>query len=129
GDVRHRFAAGNHRRGRGGSHGARSTSRSGAVGSRDPEHTDPRLTHRSRNCSTTGVTSADQTSAAPSTSEGTQAVEAGRKPATSGADRQLTDQGRERKQQLVEAAMALFAERGYSATRIVDICERAGVAK
>ena len=25
--------------------------------------------------------------------------------------------------------MALFAERGYSATRIVDICERAGVAK
>lgn len=45
------------------------------------------------------------------------------------ADRQLTDQGRERKQQLVEAAMALFAERGYSATRIADICERAGVAK
>ena len=45
------------------------------------------------------------------------------------SDRQLTDQGRERKQQLVDAAMALFAERGYSATRIVDICERAGVAK
>lgn len=44
-------------------------------------------------------------------------------------DRPLTDQGRERKQQLVDAAMALFAERGYSATRIVDICERAGVAK
>jgi Transcriptional regulator len=44
-------------------------------------------------------------------------------------ERQLTDQGRERKQQLVDASMALFAERGYSATRIVDICERAGVAK
>ena len=75
------------------------------------------------------MTSADQTSAATSTSEGPQAVEAGRRSATSGTDRQLTDQGRERKQQLVEAAMALFAERGYSATRIVDICERAGVAK
>lgn len=45
------------------------------------------------------------------------------------ADRPLTEQGRERKQQLVEAAMALFAERGYSATRILDICDRAGVAK
>lgn len=44
-------------------------------------------------------------------------------------DRQLTDQGRERKQQLIEAAMSLFAERGYSATRILDICDRAGVAK
>ncbi len=43
--------------------------------------------------------------------------------------RQLTEQGRERKQQLVEAAIALFAERGYSATRILDICDRAGVAK
>lgn len=59
------------------------------------------------------MTSADEMRAAP----------------TSVADRQLTDQGRERKQQLVDAAMALFAERGYSATRIVDICERAGVAK
>ncbi len=43
--------------------------------------------------------------------------------------RQLTDQGRERKQQLMDAAMTLFAERGYASTRIVDICERAGVAK
>lgn len=59
------------------------------------------------------MTTADQTTG-----------EVGRAP-----DRRLTDQGRERKQQLVEAAMALFAERGYSATRIVDICERAGVAK
>lgn len=43
--------------------------------------------------------------------------------------RQLTEQGRERQQQLVDAAMALFSERGYAATRIRDICERAGVAK
>jgi AcrR family transcriptional regulator len=57
-------------------------------------------------------------------------------PATGAADgaradgeRRLTDQGRERKQQLVDAAMVLFAERGYAATRIRDICDRAGVAK
>jgi AcrR family transcriptional regulator len=50
-------------------------------------------------------------------------------PTHATADRQLTDQGRERKQQLVDAAVALFAERGYSATRILDICDRAGVAK
>lgn len=43
--------------------------------------------------------------------------------------RRLTEQGRERKQQLVDAAMALFAERGYGATRIRDICDGAGVAK
>ena len=48
--------------------------------------------------------------------------------ATTG-QRQLTEQGRERKRQLVDAAMVLFAERGYAATRISDICERAGVAK
>lgn len=46
-----------------------------------------------------------------------------------GNERQLTEQGRERKRQLVDAAVALFAERGYAATRISDICERAGVAK
>jgi len=50
-------------------------------------------------------------------------------PANAIADRQLTEQGRERKQQLVDAAIPLFAERGYSATRILDICDRAGVAK
>ena len=49
-------------------------------------------------------------------------------PATT-EDRRHTEQGRERKQQLVDAAMALFAERGYAATRIIDICEAAGVAK
>lgn len=40
-----------------------------------------------------------------------------------------TEHGIERKQQLVAAAEALFTERGYSATRISDICARAGVAK
>ena len=43
--------------------------------------------------------------------------------------RRLTTQGRERKVQLIEAAADLFAERGYGETRIVDIVERAGVAK
>lgn len=45
------------------------------------------------------------------------------------AARRHTSQGEERKQQLVDAAVSLFAERGYDATRIADICERAGVAK
>ena len=45
------------------------------------------------------------------------------------AERQLTEQGRERKQQLLDAAAALFAERGYANTRIADICTAAGVAK
>jgi AcrR family transcriptional regulator len=48
---------------------------------------------------------------------------------TPSGERRLTEQGRERKQQLIDAAMVLFAERGYAATRISDICERAGVAK
>jgi AcrR family transcriptional regulator len=43
--------------------------------------------------------------------------------------RRLTDQGRERKQQLLDQAAELFSERGYAHTRIVDICEAAGVAK
>lgn len=45
------------------------------------------------------------------------------------SERQLTEQGRERKQQLIDAAMALFTERGFAATRISDICAEAGVAK
>lgn len=43
--------------------------------------------------------------------------------------RRLTDQGKERKQQLLDEAGRLFSERGYANTRIVDICEAAGVAK
>lgn len=49
--------------------------------------------------------------------------------AAGGAERQLTEQGRERKQRLVDAAAELFAERGYAATRIADICDAAGAAK
>lgn len=45
------------------------------------------------------------------------------------ATRQLTSQGHERKRQLLDAAARLFAEQGYSATRIADIVQRAGVAK
>ncbi len=44
-------------------------------------------------------------------------------------DRQLTTQGAERKQQLLDAASRLFAEQGYAATRVVDIVDAAGVAK
>lgn len=44
-------------------------------------------------------------------------------------ERQLTAQGRERKQQLIDCAASLFAERGYSETRIKDIVDSAGVAK
>jgi len=43
--------------------------------------------------------------------------------------RQHTEHGRERKQQLLDAAAELFTDRGYAATRIVDICQSAGVAK
>jgi AcrR family transcriptional regulator len=43
--------------------------------------------------------------------------------------RRLTEQGRERREQLLAAAGELFAERGYQATRIADICDRAGAAK
>ena len=50
-------------------------------------------------------------------------------PAGLADDRQLTAQGRERKQQLVECAARLFAERGFAETRIKDIVEAAGVAK
>jgi AcrR family transcriptional regulator len=44
-------------------------------------------------------------------------------------DRQHTEHGRERKQQLIDAAAELFAANGYAATRIQDICRQAGVAK
>lgn len=44
-------------------------------------------------------------------------------------DRRHTEQGNERKQQLLEAAEQLFTQKGYDATRISDICAAAGVAK
>lgn len=44
-------------------------------------------------------------------------------------ERQHTEHGLERKQQLLDAAADLFAARGYAATRIADICTAAGVAK
>src|SRR5918994_7418048 len=50
-------------------------------------------------------------------------------PRTPSDDRRHTEHGRERKQQLVDAAAELFASNGYAATRIQDICRRAGVAK
>lgn len=43
--------------------------------------------------------------------------------------RHHTEQGNERKQQLLDAAQTLFADRGYRATRVADICRQAGVAK
>jgi AcrR family transcriptional regulator len=44
-------------------------------------------------------------------------------------NRRLTEQGRERKQQLLDVAATLFSRRGYAATRVADICDEAGVAK
>lgn len=44
-------------------------------------------------------------------------------------DRRHTEHGRERKQQLIDAAADLFAASGYAATRVEDICRAAGVAK
>lgn len=44
-------------------------------------------------------------------------------------DRRLTAQGLERKQQLIDRAAELFAERGYAETRVIDIVRAAGVAK
>jgi AcrR family transcriptional regulator len=50
-------------------------------------------------------------------------------PDDANGERQHTEHGLERKQQLLDAAAELFADRGYSATRIADICRTAGVAK
>lgn len=61
--------------------------------------------------------------------DGRESSSEGRAARTGGSGRRLTDQGRERQQQIVEAAVALFSERGYAATRIRDICDHAGVAK
>jgi AcrR family transcriptional regulator len=54
---------------------------------------------------------------------------AGTEPSETAHERQHTEHGLERKQQLLEAAGELFADRGYSATRIADICQATGVAK
>jgi AcrR family transcriptional regulator len=43
--------------------------------------------------------------------------------------RHRTAQGHERRQQLLDAAAALFASRGFAATRVADVAEAAGVAK
>jgi len=48
---------------------------------------------------------------------------------TEEGDRRLTRQGQERKQQLLDHAAELFAERGYAETRVIDIVKAAGVAK
>lgn len=50
-------------------------------------------------------------------------------PHSQSEPRSHTLQGAERKRQLLAAAEGLFAERGYGATRISDICAAAGVAK
>ncbi len=57
------------------------------------------------------------------------AASRGERAADSSGDRRHTEHGRERKQQLIDAAAELFAANGYAATRIEDICRRAGVAK
>jgi len=44
-------------------------------------------------------------------------------------ERRLTTQGQERKEQLLDRAAELFAERGYAETRVLDIVRAAGVAK
>lgn len=60
---------------------------------------------------------------------GTASASTGERAGERAGERRLTEQGRERKEQLVAAAMELFADRGYAATRISDICAEAGVAK
>ena len=48
---------------------------------------------------------------------------------TTDGSRTHTEQGIERKHQLLDAAAVLFSTKGYSNTRIADICAAAGVAK
>ena len=59
----------------------------------------------------------------------TETIDRGRNATTRRRRRQHTEHGLERKQQLLDAAATLFAERGYAATRIADICTASGVAK
>ncbi len=48
---------------------------------------------------------------------------------TTAGDRRLTTAGQERRQQLLDAAATLFSVQGFGPTRVVDICDAAGVAK
>lgn len=48
---------------------------------------------------------------------------------TTASERRLTQGGRERRQQLLDSAVALFSSQGFGPTRVADICETAGVAK
>jgi AcrR family transcriptional regulator len=61
----------------------------------------------------------------------TDATPTGATPDGTSADhrRRLTRQGRARKAELLNRAAELFAERGYSDTRVIDIVKAAGVAK
>jgi AcrR family transcriptional regulator len=43
--------------------------------------------------------------------------------------RKLTKRGSERREQLIEAAYRLFADQGYHATAVGDICDEVGVGK
>ena len=45
------------------------------------------------------------------------------------AERKLTKRGSERREQLVDAAVRLFAEEGYHGTTVGDICDALGVGK
>lgn len=44
-------------------------------------------------------------------------------------ERKLTKRGSERREQIVEAAVRLFAEQGYHGTTVGDICDALGVGK
>jgi AcrR family transcriptional regulator len=45
------------------------------------------------------------------------------------AERKLTKRGSERREQIVDAAVRLFAEEGYHGTTVGDICDALGVGK
>lgn len=65
------------------------------------------------------------------TPTGTRSIDttAGTSAGSTSEERRHTEHGLVRKQQLLDAAAELFADRGYAATRIADICTAAGVAK
>jgi AcrR family transcriptional regulator len=44
-------------------------------------------------------------------------------------DRKLTRRGSERREQVIEVAMRLFAEQGYHGTTVGDVCDALGVGK